>query len=456
MRADVSFCVASEDMPRRLFVLGIVLFSLGAPQDAVAQATDHLHDAGGRRVYEGPPLSLKSAIDEALQRNPTLVALRSQFEAVRQRPAQERFLMPPTFEAEIWQWPLSSVNPLDTNMYMFTMRQDFPGRGKRALRASVVEKDVEQASNDIAMRAREVINQVKQTYADLFVSRQAVAVHEASVGLLRQSADLITARYGAGRGGQQDVLKTITEITKLHGDLVMLEEQADLAAVQLNALLNRPPGSPIGELAADVEDTILPPIDELQRVALERHPELRAAQIDIERAEATLAVANSDYKPDFMVGGGYQLMPRSAGAWTATVGMTWPNAPWSRGRLDAAKAQAVADIAAAKARQQTVATAISLAVHQAYIRITSARTRADLLRRSVIPQTQQVFDASRIAYQSERGDASALVENQRMLLDAQLEYYRAVSDLQQARADLERAVGADLPPPLQVASLEGR
>ena len=422
----------------------------------MAQATERLHDAVGRRVYDGPPLSLKTAIEEALERNPTLVALRTQFEAVRQRPAQERFLMPPTFEAQIWQWPLSSLNPLDTDMYMLTLRQDLPGRGKRALRASVVEKDVELASNDIAVRAREVINQVKQTYADLFVSRQAVAVHDASVGLLRQSADLITARYGAGHGAQQDVLKTVTEITKLHGDLVELEEQADLAGVQLNALLNRAPGSPIGELAADVEDIALLPIEELQRVALERHPELRAAQIDIERAEATLAVARSDYKPDFMVGGGYQLMPQSAGAWTATLGMTWPNAPWSRGRLDAAKAQAVSEIATAKARQQTVTTAIATAVQRAYIRITSARTRADLLRRGIIPQAQQVFEASRIAYQSERGEASALVENQRMLLDAQLDYYHALSDLQQARADLERAVGIDLPSPVLVASLEGR
>jgi len=450
------FCVASEDMPRRLFVLGILFLALGAPDAAMAQATEPVHDAGGRRVYDGPPISLRTAIDEALERNPTLVALRSQYEAVRQRPAQERFLMPPTLEAQIWQWPLGSGNPLDTDMYMFTMRQDLPGRGKRALRASVVDKDVEQASNDIAMQAREMINQVKHTYADLFVSRQAVAVHETSVGLLRQSADLINARYGAGHGAQQDVLKTITEITKLHGDLVMLEEQAQLAEVQLNALLNRAPGSPIGEVATDVDDVALPPVEELWRVALERHPELRAAQIDMERAEATLAVANSDYKPDFMVGGGYQLMPRSAGAWTATVGMTWPNAPWSRGRLDAAQAQAVAEIATAKARQQAVTTAIATAVQQAYIRTTSARTRADLLRRSVIPQTQQVFEASRIAYQSERGEASALVENQRMLLDAQLDYYRALSDLQQAGADLERAVGADLPPPVRVASLEGR
>ena len=37
-----------------------------------------------------------------------------------------------------------------------------------------------------------------------------------------------------------------------------------------------------------------------------------------------------------------------------------------------------------------------------------------------------------------------LIDNQRIVLDAQVAYYRALSDLEQARADLERAVGTDL------------
>src|SRR5439155_6599367 len=121
-----------------VFVLGLLLISWHA-YSALAQ--EPLHPAASRRVYAGPALSLSAAIDEALQRNPTLIALKSEFDAARLRPGPERFLMPPTFEAEIWQWPLTSVNPLDTNMYMFTIRQDLPGRGKRALRTAVLDKE---------------------------------------------------------------------------------------------------------------------------------------------------------------------------------------------------------------------------------------------------------------------------------------------------------------------------
>jgi hypothetical protein len=43
-------------------------------------------------------------------------------------------------------------------------------------------------------------------------------------------------------------------------------------------------------------------------------------------------------------------------------------------------------------------------------------------------------------------DFQALIDNERVLLDVNLDYFRALSDFTQALADLERAVGADLPP----------
>ena len=45
---------------------------------------------------------------------------------------------------------------------------------------------------------------------------------------------------------------------------------------------------------------------------------------------------------------------------------------------------------------------------------------------------------------SDRVDFLTLLENQRTLLDEQLDYVRVLGDLAEARADLERAVGVDL------------
>ena len=393
----------------------------------------------------GPPVSLTELLQEAIEKNPDLAALRAQVDVVRQRPAQQRFLDAPMAEAQVWQWPFNSINPADTNMYMFMVTQDLPGRGKRQLRATVAEKDVALAESDIAIRARDVVNQIKQAYASLFIARKAIQVHLDSVELLRQIADVSQAKYTTGRISQQDVLKPVVELSRLHTDIIMFDEQAKLATARLNVLLNRMPETPIGPLIEPQEQTMLPATADLQRLALERQPELQRVRTEIERAEAELASVRSDYKPDFSVQGGYMLMPRGTDAWMGRVGITWPKAPWSRGKIDARVAEHTASIQAVKARTQAMENMVRLAVQEAYVRAKSAQDRAALLRTTIKPQSQQTLEVSRVAYQSDRVDFQALIDNQRVLLDVNLDYFRALSDFTQALADLERAVGTDLP-----------
>ena len=404
------------------------------------------------RHVDGPPMTLQTALSEALEKNPELVALRKQFEAARFRPAQERFLMAPTFEAQIWQWPLNTLNPTNTNMYMFMLNQDVPGRGKRDLRAAVAQKGVDLAENEIAVRAREVIDDVKRAYADLFVNRKAIEIHLASVDLLRQFADISQAKYETGRISQQDVLKAVVEVAKLHDDLIVLDLQAQVAAARLNRLLDRPIGNPVGPLEEPRERILLPAAEELRSLALKNQPELQSARLEIERSQAELAVARRDYKPDFSVQGGYLLMPGQTDSVLARVSVTWPTAPWARGKLDARVAEANLSVEAATARQRTVENALGFAVQEAYLRVRAAEQRAALLRTTILPQSQQTLAVSRVAYQTDRVDFLALIDNQRVLLTSQLDYFKALSDREQAVADLERAVGTEITPAMMLAS----
>jgi len=434
---------------KRQIVCMSVLFALGvgrvarAGQAAPADAVPQGH--AGHAAEEGPALTLKAALDEALAKNFDLAALRAQVQVTRERPAQERSLAPPMIEATIWQWPVNSINPANTNMYMFMVGQDLPGRGKRELRAAVAAKDISLAQTDVTVRTRQIVNEVKQAYALLFIARKATEVHLASVELLRQIADVSQAKYATGRISQQDVLKPVVELSKLHGDLLMFEEQAGIAAARLNVLLARAPEAPIGSLTEPTEQTLLPEPLELQRLALDHQPELQRAHVEIERAEAELASAKQEYQPDFTVQGGYLLMPNQTDAWLARVGVTWPRAPWSRNKISAHIAERIAASETAKARERAMQNMVRLAVQEAYVRAKSAQDRAALLRTTILPQAQQTLDVSRIAYQTDRVDFQAVIDNQRTLLDAQLGYVRALSEFEQATADLERAVGTDLP-----------
>jgi cobalt-zinc-cadmium efflux system outer membrane protein len=412
------------------------------PSPSLELAHQHREEAPR---YEGPPLSLSDAIAEALASNPNLTALRAQLPVARARPAQERALAPPTLEGTIWQWPINTLNPANTNMFMLMMSQEIPGRGKRELRAAVAEKDVGLAESDVAIRAREIVNQVRQAYTSLFIARTAIDIHFASIALLRQIADAAQVKYATGRISQQDVLKPVIELSRHHSDIIMFDEQANIATARLNILRNRAPETPIGPLVAPYEQVVLPTSTDLQELAIRHQPELVKARLEVERAEAELAAARREYKPDFSVQGGYLVMPNQTDALLAQVGITWPKAPWSRGKIDARVAEQTAAVAAAKARASAMENDLRLLVQEAYVRATFAQERASLVRTTILPQSQQTLEVSRVAYQIDRVEFQTVIDNQRTLLDAQLDYYRAVSEFEQAVADLERAIGMDLP-----------
>lgn len=415
----------------RITLTGLVLVAVAGP----VRAQD-----------DPPPLTIQAAVDEALGRNPDLLALQQQFEAARERPSQERFLAPPTFEAQIWQWPINTLNPAGTDMYMFTLGQELPGRNKRALRETFANAGVAVVEADIAVHANDILNDVKEAYAELFLARKAIEVHHATHDLLQQLADVAQARYAVGGISQHDVLTAVLELSRIEEHLIGLDERAGLAEAQLNTMLDRPPDAPIGPLAEPAERRLLPPTDTLQALAVDGQPELVRARLDVERARAYVDVVSSEYAPDFFVRGGYMLMPRDRDGWTVSAGLSWPRAPWSRGRLDAQRAEAAAEVSAAEARIRAIENGVRLRVQTAYVRVQSAQRRATLLRTTVLPQANQALDVSRIAYQADRAAFLSMIDTQRVRLDAQLAYYDALGNFDRALADLERAVGTELPP----------
>jgi outer membrane protein TolC len=214
-----------------------------------------------------------------------------------------------------------------------------------------------------------------------------------------------------------------------------------MAEARLNTLLGRDPALPVGRLAEPREGRGLLTIAELQLLAVDRQPELAMARAEIARAETAVEVARSERRPDFFVRAGYMLMPGEPGAFSAGIGITWNDAPWSRGRNDLLEEEARRRVTAARAVYDAAVNAVRLMVQEAYIRVESAAARAALLRSSLVPQSNQALEVSRVGYQADRGEFLDIIDNQRLLAAARLGYYRALADLEQARADLDRAVG---------------
>jgi outer membrane protein TolC len=402
--------------------------AIGAPQ------------VGRAEQPSAPPLTLTSAIREALAANPELVALRRDYDAAQAAVPSARFLDAPMFETQIWQWPVTTLNPARVDMYMFMAEQELPGRGKRAARELVASREAEMSRRQIAVRANEILSDVKQTYVELLLARATAALYEQQTPILRDIADAATLRFASGHAGQHDTVKSVVELARLQADAIEWQERARTAEARLATLLGRGAESPPPALAS--ADSSIPDLTTAQASAVQRHPEVQMALATVAREEAELARLVGERKPDFVVGGGYMLQPGGAGAWTARGGISWPNAPWSRGKLNTEIAAQEKRLDAARAHRDAILASIGQSVREATVRLDAARRRVDLLEAAVMPHVEHDFDVARVSYAAGRAEFADLLESERALLTTRMDVVAARADVQRAIAEVELAVGA--------------
>lgn len=393
-----------------------------------------------------PPLHLADAIAWAREHHPSQISSAARVAAARQAPEIARSLSPPMLDATIWQWPVTTINPADTNMYMFMLEQQLPGKGKRDLRAAAAQREVDRMSADAALRSRSVVTGVMQAYASLQAIEREIAATRVTKGVAADMVRATETAYAAGRGTQSSVLRATLAETDLTEQVAMLEAERDVRRVTLNATMGRPPDTPIGSLDEDTPFSIVPPLTLLIERAGETHPELGMIRADMAAADAGVAVAQAEGKPDWVVQGGYMLMPGEAGAWTARVGLTWPGAPWAKKRLTAVTAEAEARAQAARADLESSRQQIARLVGEARATLLGALTRLQILQDTMRPQVSQALDASRIAFAAGQVPLSEVVDAQKMQLQTEAQIARLSGDADIAWASLESIVGVDLRP----------
>ena len=389
------------------------------------------------------PLTIADAIAEALAANPDLAAVQAARLAAEARPAIERTLMPPMLEAEVFQWPTNTANPADAQ-FMFTMQQDLPGRGKRALRAARATEEAAMAANEVDQRRVQVVAEVKEAFVRILAGRRVLDLLGESVELVRQLGAAAEVKYAAGRISQQEVVRALLERTRLQRDQLSATEEVRMAEARLNALLGRAPAAPVGPLVCPLRPA-LPPLEVAQSFARDHQPALIAPHIEKRLADADLAVIAGDRKPDWTLRGGYMLMPNETNALTARVGVTWPGAPWSSRRLDAEQRAAQARRAAADARARAAERQVGRAAEEAWVRAQAAQEREDLVRGGLLPQAQHALDLARLGYETDRVSLVDVIDAARSVADVRRDLVRAEEDRDLALISLELAVGTDLP-----------
>lgn len=393
----------------------------------------------------------------ALARNPELSEARKRVRAARAAVSASSRLPDPEFEYVLWSAPLARPYALDeAEMHMFGLRQSFPAPGSLAARGEAAEERVALLTASEHGRALDLLLRVRRAYAEYFRAHSEYRIHVEHARIAEQVIELARAGYRAGRGTQRDLVRSVTEMARLHRGVAMVRAEVDSARALLNTLMARPLEAPLGAPVEMKQGDPLARFQDLERRMLAQRPELGAAETSIRLRERELdeARATANY-PSFMVGLQYMYAPTAEPSADehAPAPMGEPHnygvmfsmsLPWlysgNREQVRAAEASLSAEHdALASARL-----AAKYELYAAFQRLRAARESLAILESDLAPRAQQSLDIAQAAYQSGQGDLVTILDALTSLLDVKLERQRALTSLTLATAELERAVGTPL------------
>jgi len=388
-------------------------------------------------------LVLPELIQEVLARNPELVAARKQWEAVTNRITQARSLDDPILSLQLWNIP-QPFKATQADNTIFGLSQNLPFPGKLALKGDVASRSAEITEQAVRAKELELVARLKQAYYDLFLAQKAVQIHHEQVELVRQFVAIANAKFRAGKGSQTDVLKAQVELSMLFQHLPVLEQRRETAEAMLNTLLDRAPASPLGLAQEPSQQSLEQPVDDLHRLALNDRPELKAAELDVQRSEQSRALAQRQYYPDFNVAFQRFQNYQANDGFGAYVAMSIPFAFWTKPKYDAGVQEAEAAVSVAQAQQHTLENMTRYQINDLLAKLRATDQVATLYRTTILPQAEQSLESARVGYRAGKAGFLDLIDTQRAWRGFQLEYFQALVDRQHRLAELEQVVGITL------------
>lgn len=428
--------------------------------------------------------SVDALVESALAVNPALRAARLRLAAARARVRPAGLWLDPRLMLGIVNLPLGSMatatdahgtplpsagsGPDEMTMKMVGLEQTVPYPGKLSLRRRVAEREVDAAQAAVDVVMLRTAQEVRAAYYEIAFLDRALEIINRNQQVLADFIRITESRYSVGVAGQEDVLKARVEAARLAESAVTLVEQRRAMLARLNAVLDRATDAPItapqvpvriaraavaetadrirfvsAALGARAGDSPLPPLPDLQEMAVRESPVLREEAAMLSAQAARVELARKDYLPDFDVslqygqrGGGLPDMV------TALVSVPVPIQ--KRRRQDAYVAAERAELASLEAEYRARQNEVRSEVARLYSELERQRAQLALYVKAIIPQGRASLTSAISSYQVGRVEFLTVLDNQSTLFNYETEYFRSLTDFAKTLAELERVVGKEI------------
>jgi len=445
-----------KDFMQRVIVIApafVVLFALASPLSAQE------------------PLTLKQAIESALESNPLVAAATAggQEAEARIRQARSGYMPHLQFseslqrsnnpvlvfgslltqhqleERNLALGPLNRPEALSNYQTQITVEQTIFDFGRIGREVQAARLTSEMAGEDHRRVESDVILVVIRTYFGVVLAENNLEVAQQSIESVQADLDRAESIYRSGRSTQADVLAV-----RVH--LAVVREQEIRAANELavaRAALNDALGISLDRtfqlttpLEYDAAATDLT-LEQYRRSAAEHRPEMRQAELAQRLAQTQQHIAGSAYMPQVVFQGTVEakrqnFLNKGGTNWSTAVTLRWNL--WNGGETKARVEQARFAESRTEALRKRADLSIQLEVQRARLNLVAARQRIGVASAAAA----EAEEAHRIIQNRHSAGLTTITEllrSETALADARTRRLAAIYDHHVAAAALEYAAG---------------
>jgi outer membrane protein, heavy metal efflux system len=427
------------------FMVGTVMLAVPARGQGTAPsalATQYVDELAG--------LGLDTAIARALQREPSLRAVRSDIEAARGLQQQADLHPNPTLTFERRDEPRGTDN-------LTSIGIEWPlDLSRRGGRVQTAERSRQATQFAVADRERLLIADVRMQYGTAAAAVRDVVVADDLVAAAQRQWDVVRARVDAGGTPplERDLLEV--ELRRFEAGRLLAAGRADVAVVQLKQLLGMSPSEPL--LLRETLEVLVAAESEVASASpgvIATRPDVREAEARVTIADARIDQADREGRLDISLFGTYMRMDAgfpqqgvgAAGALErvrgqfnyVAAGATVMLPLFNRNQGQVAAAQA--ERSGAEARREAAELAARAEVAAAQARDARARRAASLYTGGVRTLARQNLNVVQQTFDLGRATVFDVLAEQRRYLEIEQAYTTALREAWEARVALKRALG---------------
>jgi len=324
--------------------------------------------------------------------------------------------------------------------------QDFPVAGRISRQKKVAQFDVDLAQTEILDGERRLAGEVAAAAYRLLVAGRQIQSRDSLMAVDERLAKATRTRFKAAEVSELDVNTIALDIRRLAQERALLLSQRKVLLQSLNRLLGRPADFALSVIEPLPAIHAPPPLDVALARAAGRRPDLLAAQLQIDRAHADIALAKAQRWEDWSVAVGVQqdrqsitgVPPQSVDrALRLNFTIPLPLKRNSRGQIAAAEAAAYQ----AEARMESLRLAVASDVTVAHEELATLQVVLKAYDTDVLGLSERNVNVAEKGYVQGLVSLAEVVQTQRQHGELKSAALATLDQYLQALVRLRRAIG---------------